>query len=276
MKFKKIVFGIILVVLVILSAGCTGTERNTTKGIVNIIPELEEPYIISSFNFKVMREESSLNSFYNEIIEKYSFKPYVLRDLEHLTFVTGRYNYEVVLLSGRFDKEYVKTLVEEVLSEDKHIESYKDVEIWSNSYNSIAILSNGLIVVSGDKQDVKEYIDVFKGKKKSIYNTNKDLRDIVDRLPNGIVTQLWGIVPSGGYPALIIGWTYTEEDKNTMKAKAVIKFKNKEDAVEYEEQYVEGFLEMMRNKLFDVNTRQNKEFIEITGKIYMDDIVLIS
>ncbi len=131
----------------------------------------------------------------------------------------------VTMLRGNFDTKYIKGELEKMGYSQT---VYREVGIWTpkdnETYKPVA-LQSGTILMS-DVLDLKACIDVVKGKAQSLQD-DPNVRLLVKRLPNGIMTEVDRVNPSSSekYADLVVyGKSYSKANKDTLKLTAVYMF----------------------------------------------------
>ena len=267
---KKIValLGVFAIVVVIASLGCLD-GGSSAKDMAKMVPEDASRF--GHFDFQTMRDDKDLEEFYEKMegdnLDALGVDRY---DINHMAVVSGEEegDYELVILKGNFDLEDVR---DELDDADFDEDEYKGIEIWKRASKlggDFAIAISGDTLIIGKKDSVKDCIKVMKGSEKSVYDDNEDFRDVIDRLPGGIITF---VSPSGcrhQYEGTLrAGIVNIREDEDTLKVHVVIKFDDEDDAEDAKSELKRDLKEVID----DVVVKQNGVFLECTAKGDFED-----
>ena len=96
-----------------------------------------------------------------------------------------------------------------------------------------------------------------------MYN-NKDVRDIVNKLPDGVITKF--ILNAGDLTMGAV--SLLKEEKGVLQAEYLYKFNDEYDAKNFKSE-IEGFLNSM--DVYDVDIIQNRNYVEGSAKAYVRD-----
>lgn len=268
---KKIVaiLGVFAIAVVIASLGCLG-GGNSAKDMAKMVPE--DASTFAHFDFQAMRDDEDLEKIYEKMTEGRDDLDALGLDVDDINRGAGvageEGDYELSILNGNFDLEDFR---DELDDADFDEDEYKGIEIWKRASwlggdSAIAISGDTLII--GNKDSVKDCIKVMKGSEKSVYDDNEDFRDVIDRLPGGIITI---VSPSGcrhKYEGtLMAGFVNIKEDEDTLKVHVVIKFDDEDDAEDAKSELKRD----LKEEMDDVEVKQNGVFLECTAKGDLED-----
>ena len=276
MKYKSISVFLVFV-LIITSLGCINDavgDIDNAKDILKLIPEScteRSEGAIAIINFKIMRDDGELK----DLFEYY--KKVFLEDLkrtklgitfENIDYMCVEMGSNLTIFSGDF---YLEDLRNGLESRGYYrTEDYLEVEIWKGEDISVGIVSNKLIVWGSSDADVMDTIEVIKGYRISIYESNGSLRKIANELPNGIFMgfMVSAKVLENMFPgARTFGGSMVKKDKEILERKNLIEYYSEEDAKIFVEDFEES------EEAFDVKINRKGKFVEIRAKFYIEDII---
>jgi hypothetical protein len=224
----------------------------------------EDVGMIIFIDVKSVRSDKDLNELYNEMMEGFEGEIIPSRmginidDIQYIA-MTEIYN-PVVRMGGDFDFDAIRDYN---LENDYEKDEYKGVEIWYDTDNALAIHDNTLI--TGNKDSIKECIDVINDPKKSIFELNEDIRDIVNNLPDGPISV---VSEEGLFPdANAMGTTLTKVNADTFKESSVFKF-NTEDGAESALNDIKE--DMDSDEISNFQISRSKELIEFSFEVDID------
>ena len=257
---KKIgaIVGVLVIVVVIASLGCIG-GGGSAKDIAKITPEGAGS--LMHVNLQIIRDDRDLRDIYKDI------KKSEISEADELGIDIDDINYMaeaggITIISGRFD---LKDVRDELDDRDFDKDDYKGVEFWTGEYNKAVAISGDKLIMGNDKQ-VKSCIKVSKGDRTSMYDDNDDVRDVINKLPGGIITMVGAYAPYEG--ALAMGFVLMKEDEDTLKMKMVVTFDDEDDA---EDARTDLKREMKKEEAFDVDVKQSEKILEVTAKMDIED-----
>ena len=270
---KKIVaiLGVFAIVVVIASLGCLDGS-SSAKDMAKMVPD--DASTFAHFDLQTMRDDKDLKEIYEKMTEgsrdDWDALGFDMDDINHMAAAEGEEGFSdgLGILKGNFDLEDVR---DELDDADFDEDEYKGIEIWKRASwlggdSAIAISGDTLII--GNKDSVKDCIKVMKGSEKSVYDDNEDFRDVIDRLPGGIITI---VSPSGcrhKYEGtLMAGFVNIKEDEDTLKVHVVIKFDDEDDAEDAKSELKRD----LKEEMDDVEVKQNGVFLECTAKGDFED-----
>jgi len=131
----------------------------------------------------------------------------------------------VTVLRAKFDVKYVEGQLETLgYSRSEH----RDVGIWiagdGQPYRPVALLSGTILI--GNATELKACIDAAKDKAESLYD-DPYIRVLADRLPKGMVVEVYRATPSSTQPytdLVAYGKSYSKVKKDLLKVTAVYVF----------------------------------------------------
>jgi hypothetical protein len=268
---KKKVFAVFSGLMVVifcstaLVTGCNSGSRVTDlTSLAKMTPE-DTSSIIFIDAYK-LRSDKDLDELYNDMME--GFEDEVISseagmDIDDIDCIAmTEFDYEqVAWISGDFDFKAIRDYYDK---NDFEKDEYKGVEIWYGPENSLAIHNNTLIAASEDA--VKGCIDVIDDPKKSIYELNEDVRDVIEIIPDGLFSIISGYA---FHPdAKVMGMTFAKLNADTFKASGVFKFDIEEDAESALSDLKE---EMDTDEVSNFQISQSKELVEFSAEIDIDE-----
>ncbi len=110
------------------------------------------------------------------------------------------------------------------LSEDE----YQGVELWERNGELVALMED--LVIFSTRQGVRDSIEVIMGEKDSLWD-DQDVKDIVDRLPNGINMKYICHPEYMAYEGMKAqGTSLEKKDEDTLKMTGVFMFEDEDAA----------------------------------------------
>jgi hypothetical protein len=262
------IVSLLLIAVVVASLGCLG-GGGSAKDMAKITPE-GTSYLIH-YDLQTLRDDKDIDGAYESIeknwpekLEKYGL------DVDDTNYMSagGGMSYiaragGITILGGKFDLEDVRDELDDA-EFDK--DDYKGVELWTGEDEAVAI--SGDKVLYGDKDNVKDCIKVMKGDQQSVYDDDEDFREVIDKLPGGIMM----LVTTRGFSsefggAVANGFVLMKEDDDTLKMKGVMKFDDEDDA----EDAKSDLKRDLKEEWDDVDVELKGKFLEYTGKKDIDE-----
>ena len=265
---------VICIVVLILALISTGIGCDSTKGEGAVDMMKKVPKYTDSFMFidvDAMRIDADLEKAYidvKDILEEGTVYVGINHDEVDRMAYTGT---STILLEGDFNLDEAREKLE-VLGYGG--DEYRGIEVWEAVGLLIALVSNELVIL-GTEDVVKDCIKIIKDGDASLYD-DKDFRDVMERLPSGIIVQCMERVfplSYGQYEGLeVAGMSAMKKDKHSMAFTGICKFENRDDASDAMDE-IEFSLE---NDEFDdwrkIDVTHDSEFVVITTEIYIDDV----
>jgi len=274
---RGLTVSVMTIVILAAFSGCIEEEKETniTVEILKMMPEESESLTV--FNLKAMREEPNLKEYYDVLTGEPQALILPYEDIDLVgACASSSGKFLILILKGTFGD----TEIEIARGECEEVEHYKDAEIWTgcegdySEVDSRVILNELVMLCKAENQEsVKMAIDTVGGIEKSVYDSNEDVRDVVNRLlPNGFTTTIMKESYAGSwYGELIVGFTAVKDKGDTIKFKMVLKFKTKEDAAEHGKKVMEEF-DKEEMEISDLEMKQDNEFVEVTGKLPVENL----
>ena len=273
---KGLTVSVMTIVILAAFSGCIEEEKETniTVEILKMMPGESESLTV--FNLKAMREEPNLKEYYDVLTEEPQALILPYEDIDLVgACASSSGKFLILILKGTFGD----TDIETARGECENVEHYKSAEIWTecggyySEVDSRVILDELVMLCEAENQEsVKMAIDTVEGIEKSVYESDEDVRDIVNRLlPNGFTTTVMKESYYSVPHSVAMGFTAVKDNEGTVKFKMVIKFENKEDAAEYGKDVMEEF-DKEEMEISDLEMKQDNEFIEITGKLPTENL----
>lgn len=262
------IVSVLFIAVVIASLGCLG-GGGSAKDMAKMTPEGASQ--ITHFDLQTIRDDKDLDDMYESIEKNWPEKldEYGL-DIEDTNYMSaaGGIMYigtasGIMILGGKFDLEDVRDELDDA-EFDK--DDYKGVEFWLGEDNT-AVAISGDKVICGDKGDVRDCIKVMKGDQQSVYDGNDDFREVIDKLPGGIMTLVTTSGLSEYKNAVANGFVVMKEDDDTLKMKGVMKFDDEDDA----EDAKSDLKRDQKENAVDVDVVLKGKFLEYTGKKDIDE-----
>ena len=259
---KKItpIVGVVVIAVVIASLGCIG-GGGSAKDIAKITPEGAGS--LTYVDIQTMRDDRDLRDIYKDMKKSGTSEIDELGidiDIDDINYIAEAGG--ITIIGGKFD---LKDVRDELDDRDFDKDDYKGVEFWTGEYNKAVAIKGDKVIMGNDKQ-VKSCIKVIKGDRTSMYDDNEDIRDVINKLPGGIMTMVGAYASYEG--ALAMGSAFMKEDDDTLKMKMVVKFDDEDDA---EDARTDLKREMKKGEAFDVDVKQSGKILEVTAKMDIED-----
>ncbi|MEA3417339.1 MAG: hypothetical protein U9R02_14565 [Thermodesulfobacteriota bacterium] len=267
------IVGALVFVVVVAGSGCVG-GGSTATDMIKMVPEGDGAIYFFYADVQTIRDDKDLHDIYKEFEKIPSGLEEELVDIDDVNYVAaagklGEEESNLSIFVGRFDLKDVRGKLEYDLDFDK--DEYKGVELWLGEYDkaaaAVAIGKDKLII--GDEKQVKNCIKVTKGDRTSIYD-NESVRDVLNKLPDGIETTL---VTSGDSHRdgilLAMGSVLMKEDEDILKMEGVVKFDDEDDAIDARADFKRNINEA--GVLFDVDVKQKEELLEFSARMGIED-----
>lgn len=284
---RKIVLFMTLTLLLSLSLitmGCSSSDSEETKlpaltetGITPEITGQEEgdisiemmkrvPDTIREFEFMdiaAIRADDDLENLYDDWDYEYGWviKPLGMDVMEVTEFGTAGYS---LLIEGSFSPITVKNRLE-----DRNLEKieFEGIETWSSEDSWITLIYG--LIISANVTDGKEFQSMLKGEVSSLYD-NKDFKDVIDRLPEGII--LWfqeGLFRDNySYEGLkVSGMSAVKNNEQTMAFTWICKFDDSDTATNAMTEIELDMLIDEEKTWQNINMTQYKQFVKVTAEL---------
>ena len=253
-----LIFGILVIAVVIACSGCIFGGGNSAKDMAEMVPE--DASAFAHFDIQTMRDDKDLDDTYESIEEMFDEIADFGIDIDDTNYMVDADS--IMILRGKFNLEDLR---DELDDADFDKDDYKDVELWLGESEAVAISKDDIIY--GLEDSVKDCIKVMKGSEESVYGSDDDFKDVIDKLPDGIATRV-KTSDLEYQDALAWGFVLMKGDEDTLLEQGVIKFDDDDDAEEAKSEVKRD----LKTVLDDVEVTQNDEFLEYTGK---KDIALV-
>jgi hypothetical protein len=163
---------------------------------------------------------------------------------------------EVMVYDGDFDFDEVSL---ELLDRGFSVHEYRDAQVWGKTdFRWIAFIGD-LIIKGLSEEAVKGCIDVIRGVKDSLWDT-QPAKDVAARLPEGIYMYYGAWEQFEGLTAF--GTSYEKEEGPALKVTAVFMFED-EDAARGAVGEIEDY--MAELKVENIDVVQDKQFVKVVG-----------
>jgi len=252
---KRFVFIIIVVLLLVPVIGCTSGNSADAKSFMEKIPEGAESLIL--VDFQALRGDDDLE----DLLEEFEDMIMIGIDIDDINYAAIYGN--TILLNGKFNLDDIRDELDDLGLND---DGYKDVEIWGSDYEYGWVALMGNLIILGSEDDVKDCIDVIEEGEDSLLD-DSDCKDLVDRLPDGIMItygtdeeypdeEAWGI-------------SIKKKDDDTLKVTAIFKFKNEDAAVDAVDEIEDEMKE--EEGPHNIQVDQNGEFVIASAEMHIVD-----
>jgi len=250
---------VIAVVIAVLLIGGGGSARDIAK----MTPEGASSF--THFNLQTIRDDKDLDDIYEAIESEFDeLEDELGVDIDDINYIAEADG--TTIIGGKFD---LKDVRDELDDRDFDKDEYKGVEFWTGEYDEAVAISGDKLIIGSDKR-VKSCIKVMKGDRTSMYDDDEDIRDVINKLPGGIMTRVDAYPSYEG--AFAMGFVLMKEDEDTLKMKGVVKFDDEDDAEDAKSALKRS---MKREEdLFDVDVKQKGEFLEFSAKVDIEDLEL--
>jgi internalin A len=164
---------------------------------------------------------------------------------------------EVTVYDGDFDFDEVRL---GLLDRGFSVHEYRDAQVWGKTDFRWIALTGDLIIKGLSEEAVKGCIDVIRGVKDSLWDT-QPAKDVAARLPQGIYMDYGTGEQFEGLMAF--GTSYEKQEEPALKVTAVFMFEDGDaahDAVDEIEDY------MAELKVENIDVVQDKQFVKVTGE----------
>lgn len=286
---RKIILFVTLIYLIsvsLITVGCSSSDDKETKSpeetetVAVITPEetgqenhnasiemmKQVPDTLREFEFMdiaAIRMDDDLESLYNNWDYEYGWviNPLGMDVREVTGFGTAGYS---LLIEGSYNPITVRTKLENRNLESGELEG---VETWSSEDSWIALMDS--LIISANATDGRELKNVLKGEVSSIYD-NKDFKDVIDRLPEGII--LWfkegWFRDNYQYDGLkVTGMSAVKRDKHSMAFTWICKFENIDAAQYAMDEIARDMVNDGEKMWLNINMAQYKQFLKVTAEL---------
>lgn len=170
------------------------------------------------------------------------------------------------IVKGAFDLEQMRAQLEIREYDDG---DFKGLEVWESPDGVYWVVLTKDMVAVGQKEDIIESIRVIQGGNPSLYD-DQDARDVVDRLPGGVLMHFHRAGESPLAGELAYGDSFKKKDQETLEAHIVVKFLEPEDAAAVAE-IVEEEADLAYDK---ISAKQDGRYLRIEGAVDIEDLTL--
>ncbi len=241
---KSLPVFVVLLVIAVASLGCSSStnEASGFEEVVKVLPNSTIAPEVIYYDVKQFREDASLEEWFEKLKDRFKFEDYSgyeFLSVENNVDYLAAYYGSLLIIGGKFNLNHARVVLKKAGYEKS---DYKGLEIWSNGYRSVAIVSDRLVMIGLDDR-VKESIDVIKGEKISLADGNTCVQDVMSKLPeNGLLYGLSIVVYDAR--ANCGGYAVSKVNESTAKVDFVIEYSKedyaKEFATDYEKRLKEG------------------------------------
>jgi hypothetical protein len=280
-----LVTSIFLISLMLVSLGCSSSSDNNTESPEQVDSPLSKtpkeipqenratsiemmkhvPDTLREFEFidtTAIRADDDLESLYNNWDYKYGWviQPLGVDVREVTGFGSAGYS---LLIEGSYNPIAVQSKMETRNLERSEVEG---VEIWSSEDSWIALMNN--MIISANSIDGRELESVLKDQSPSLYD-NRDFKDVIDRLPEGIM--LW--FREGSFSAdyqydglRVTGMSAAKRDKHSMAYTWICKFSSTNAAEKAMNEIERDMINDEEEMWINIRMAQYKQFLKVTAE----------
>jgi hypothetical protein len=152
-----------------------------------------------------------------------------------------------------------------LLDEGFQHNEYTGIDYWYNNIGGRANVIHNDMLIGGGEDNVKACIQVLAGDAESLYDKNQYIRDIIARLPSGVMYVIGANLNKPAWPgAVAFGASYAKIDKNLTKVQGSITFENEDYAKDFENK-LKSRLEKIPD-VFNPVVNQNGQFLEFSAE----------
>jgi len=277
MKHKYIisVLGVVMpVCLVAGTVGCAadqGGGMDRERGVADMMMKTPENAAYLSFvDAKELRSDNDIEHLYE------AWRDNLGRALDDCGIVADDVNLTAMgmssegvgyyLIDGSFNPREVGDKLGSLgFDEDE----YRGVELWERNGESVALMEG--LVILGTGQGVRDCIEVTNGEKDSLWD-NQDVKDIVDRLPDGFSVKYICHPQHMAYEGMKAQATCLEKkDEDTLKMTGVFMFEDEDTARDAVTEIKEdtGAEEIERS-----DVKQDGKFVILTIEVGIDEMFM--
>ena len=265
----KVAFVVVIVfsVIVLALSSCGGGVSGPLKEMMKQTPD--EVISFTYSNTKEMQDNTDLHSLLDkwkaETETQLAFFGIDRDKVEHyMEFVTGTGN-DSIVIKGVFDIDNLRHQLE---SQDFDNKDFKLIELWESPDGQYSLAIPKDTLIGGPKEIVKESIRVINGGA-SLYD-DQDARDIVDRLPVGVVVHYQEYAEEAPYDGLIAyGESLKKQSSEMMQVKMIYKFLEPEEATAAKEDVAEAVDEYYSK----VYAEQDGRYLVLKAEVEIEDLL---
>ena len=231
MKHRGIVtiLGVVLLVCLIASSG-VGCAESVDREIVEMMKKT--PANVSNFTFfdvKVLQGDDALNNLYegwkigfDYIVGSYGID---INNVHFSAITTAEQSGGYYFIKGDLNLAEIRNNLESLGFEK---DEYLSVETWAKENEQIALMEE--LFIRGIALNVRECIDVIKGKKGSLWET-ENTKEMVDKLPDGANVNYLRQPEIMAYEGVKVqGISYEKKDKDTLQVTALFLYEDENAA----------------------------------------------
>lgn len=224
---------VLLACLVIVMMGYAvgqGRGMGMERGVAGMMRQIPDDSTYFTFvDAKALRGDKDLKHLYEGWRDNpgYTLDDYgiVTDDVEHTAMGISLEGERYYLIDGDFDLREVRDKLDSLGLDEGE---YRGVELWERN-GEVVVLVEDLVILSTE-EDVRDSIEVIMGEKDSLWD-NQDVKDIVDRLPDGINTKYISHPQYMSYEGMKAqGTSLEKKDEDTLNMIAVFMFEDEDAA----------------------------------------------
>jgi len=238
MKHKHVISVVAVVILACLvsgTVGCAaGQERGVSRewGVTDMMKKTPENAAHLTFvNVKELRGDNDLEHLYEGWRDNlgHTFDDYgIVADDVNLTAMGISLEGEgegYYLINGDFDLRKVR---DKLYSLGFDEDEYRGVELWERNGEVMALMEH--LVILSTEQGVRDCVEVIMGEKDSLWD-NQDIKDVLDRLPDGINVKYISHPQYMAYEGMKAqGTSLEKKDEDTLKMTGIFMFEDEDAA----------------------------------------------
>lgn len=259
---------VLLLTLVMIISGCNSTKERGVSDVVDIMKKV--PKDCGSFvyiDIDALRKDTDLENEYGRLKEGLTgWADFVggFDEADSFTIAGRDFGDFSVLFSGDFNLDKSREKLEEP---GWNKGEYKGIEVWGDE-SGAALVSNKLVIIGY----VKVCIDAMMNINTSLYG-DMNLRDVVERLPGGIVfgfheSALSIIQLRLSYDGVVVsGYSILKKDEHSVTITLICKFDNVDSASKARDSVKQDLENYAYGKYRNINVKQDSEFIKIITDI---------
>jgi hypothetical protein len=268
MKTRIFAMLVVLAVLVSCITGCTTKDSDLIE-ILKILPEDAGVIRVMCFNIESLESDPDLADWYRSL-QSDIFSPTlpVLLDSSDIRTSAAAMSLDIFLwiFTGEFDHQGIRDFL---IEEDFETDEYEGVETWTLTEEELAMAFLEKMFIAGTIDSVKASIRVSHNEKPSLYS-DKDVKSVVDKLPEGVVFTIARGQVGFNIPALASGFSVRKAASDTaLDITGWSKFESEADA-EAALDDVEYQTKNMWNAS-QISSQIEGQFIELTGEMAISD-----
>jgi hypothetical protein len=251
--------------------GCSSGSKGAVADLMKVVPQKFDVFYY--LDVATMRSDSDLKTYYEtsgvtQELEVTGLDISTVRSVAMSGMVSSQVYVEVV--SGDFNLSQFRDKMGGLGFTSS---TYNGIEVWKleSEQVTVALVSDRIVIISTDEASVQSSIDVVKSGASSLLD-NKDYRDVVSRMPAGILVTCSNTFSPFGIqdvnPA-VTGYSAAKKDKDTLVMTGILKFGDNNAAQAAVPKIKAG----MEQALTDASVIQDGKSVKFTGDVPMSDFM---